>query len=159
MKLAFYLISISFMLGMAACSPPNGKSSGQTNLNKDSIAESISRADSAAQDSSGTTEFDHNRLVGDWERSDGDYTLRIYSASSNGKLDATYFNPASIHVAKAEWSQMDNHYMVMVEFQDVNYPGSTYTLEYNPATDQLTGNYYQAVEKINYEVGFTRKIN
>jgi hypothetical protein len=159
MKSALYLISISLMLGMAACSSTRDNSSDQTNLNKDSIANalSLSKADSAALNSPGTTGFDHTRLVGDWERTDGDYTLRIYSASSDGKLDATYFNPASIHVARAEWSLMNDYYMVMIEFQDVNYPGSTYTLEYNPEGDQLNGNYYQAVEKINYEVGFTRK--
>jgi hypothetical protein len=34
---------------------------------------------------------------------------------------------------------------VVVELRDVNYPGSTYTLTYDPGTDRLTGTYYQAV--------------
>ena len=45
---------------------------------------------------------------------------------------------------------------VFIELRDVNYPGSTYTLTYDPASDQLKGVYYQAVEKQRFPVAFVR---
>ncbi|MHC1778015.1 MAG: hypothetical protein AB9834_21620 [Lentimicrobium sp.] len=159
MKIALYLFPVIVILSLAACSPPDGKPSGQTGTYADSIAGAgVKNAiDAASGNASDTVSYDQNHLVGDWERTDGEYTLRIYSASADGKLDATYFNPESIHVARAEWSAKDGYYIVVVELQDVNYPGSTYTLAYTPDGDRLTGNYFQAVEKVNYEVGFARK--
>ena len=40
--------------------------------------------------------------------------------------------------------------------RQTNYPGSTYTLTYDPASDQLKGVYYQAVEKQQFPVAFLR---
>ena len=159
MKIASYLILITMILSLTACSPSDSRQSGRAGTDADSTAGAgvKKKTDTASGNTADTASFDHNQLVGDWERTDGEYTLRIYSASSGGKLDATYFNPGSINVASAEWSLKDDHYLVVVVLQDVNYPGSTYTLEYYPEGDQLSGNYYQAVEKINYEVGFIRK--
>ena len=51
----------------------------------------------------------------------------------------------------------DHGLEVFVELRDVNYPGSTYTLLYDPAKDQLHGIYYQAVARQNYEVVFVRQ--
>jgi len=45
-----------------------------------------------------------------------------------------------------------------IVLKDINYPGSTYTLMYNSEKDLLTGNYFQAVEGVNYEVTFQRVI-
>lgn len=160
MKIALYLISITAILSLVACTHNDGKLSGRTGLVADSLAVATAKnaIDTASDNTSTTAGPDQNQLVGDWERTDGEYTLRIYSASPEGKLDATYFNPGSIHVARAEWSKTaDGSYQVVLELQDINYPGSTYTLQYNPANDQLKGIYFQAVEKINYDVGFTRK--
>lgn len=159
MKIASSLVLITTILSLMACSPHDSRQSGQAGTDADSIkvAGSMKMTDTLSGNTSDTTIFDHHQLVGDWERTDGEYTLRIYSASSGGKLDATYFNPGSINVASAEWALKDDHCLIVVVLQDVNYPGSTYTLEYVPEGDQLTGNYYQAVEKVNYEVGFTRK--
>jgi hypothetical protein len=39
----------------------------------------------------------------------------------------------------------------------VNYPGSTYTLRYDAATDQLKGIYFQAAQGAQYEVYFARR--
>jgi len=44
--------------------------------------------------------------------------------------------------------------VVVVELRDVNYPGSTYTLNFNRAENSMTGNYYQAVEGTNFDVAF-----
>ena len=45
---------------------------------------------------------------------------------------------------------------VFIELRDVNYPGSTYTLAYDSAADQLKGVYFQAVEQQQYEIRFER---
>jgi len=71
-------------------------------------------------------------------------------------MDAGYFNPRPIHVAKAEASREGSVEKVFIELRDVNYPGSTYTLDYDPTDDQLKGVYYQAVEKQRFPVLFVR---
>ncbi len=98
-----------------------------------------------------------SRLIGRWLRPDGGYILEIRSASPDGKLDVGYFNPKSINVGRAEWVAKDGKLYVMAELQDVNYPGSTYGLEYQPSTDQMIGTYYQAVEKSTFDVQFVRE--
>lgn len=104
-----------------------------------------------------TVKPDLNKLVGRWLRPDGGYILEIRSASPDGKLDVGYFNPNPIHVARAEWVMKDNKLYVMAELQDVNYPGSTYGLEYKVGSDHLVGTYYQAVEKSTFDVEFVRE--
>jgi hypothetical protein len=99
---------------------------------------------------------DYNLLVGDYLRSDGDYTIKILSGTADGKLDVAYFNPKPIHVGKANWEFKNNAFLVGVELRDVNYPGSTYILQYFPSNKKLAGKYYQAVEKVYYDVEFYR---
>ena len=45
---------------------------------------------------------------------------------------------------------------MFVELRDVNYPGSTYTLVYQPENDQLAGIYYQAALQQQFDVFFER---
>jgi hypothetical protein len=96
------------------------------------------------------------KLEGKWLRPDGGYILEIRSAAPDGKMDAAYFNPKSINVAKAQASQNGESIKVFVELRDVNYPGSTYTLAYDPKADQLKGDYFQAALQQNFDVFFTR---
>jgi hypothetical protein len=96
------------------------------------------------------------RLTGKWQRSDGTYILEIVSADESGKLTARYFNPNPINVEKAEWKILKNSLFIQVILRDVNYPGSAYTLEYSAEKGYLYGNYFQAVEKTNYDVMFIR---
>jgi len=96
------------------------------------------------------------KLQGKWLRPDGGYILEIRSAAPDGKLDAAYFNPRPIHVAKAEASRDGERVNVFIELRDVNYPGSTYTLAYDPTDDQFKGDYFQAALKQNFDVFFTR---
>ena len=100
---------------------------------------------------------DVNQLTGRWLRPDGGYILEIRSAAPDGTLDVGYFNPKSIHVARAAWVEKDAKLYVMAELQDVNCPGSTYGLEYIPGQDKLAGTYFQAVEKSTYDVEFVRE--
>jgi hypothetical protein len=96
------------------------------------------------------------KIIGPWQRPDGGYIVEIKSIAEDGTMNAAYFNPKSIHVGKAEASRHGDATKVFIELRDVNYPGSTYTLTYEPASDQLKGLYYQAVEKQRFEVAFAR---
>ncbi len=96
------------------------------------------------------------KLVGRWERPDGDYVLEIKSVDASGKADVGYFNPDPIHVSRAVAWQDAGTTRTVIELQDVNYPGCTYTLEYNPQKDELFGQYYQAALQEKFEVVFSR---
>ena len=102
------------------------------------------------------TEPGFQKLVGRWLRPDGGYVIEVKSVNDSGNMEAVYFNPNPIHVAKAEASQDSSATKVFLELRDVNYPGSTYTLTYNPATDQLQGIYYQAAIRQQFQVFFER---
>ena len=96
------------------------------------------------------------KLKGRWQRPDGGYLIEIRSVEPGGKMDAAYFNPRPIHVAKAEASQEGETVKVFIELRDVNYPGSTYNLVYEAKNDQLAGIYYQAALQERFEVVFER---
>ncbi len=95
-------------------------------------------------------------LQGKWQRADGDYLIEIRSAEASGKLDAGYFNPAPINVSRAHALRESGALKVFVELRDVNYPGSTYALTYDPKHDHLFGQYYQATMGQTYDVAFVR---
>jgi hypothetical protein len=96
------------------------------------------------------------KLKGKWLRPDGGYILEIRNVDDAGKMDAAYLNPRSINVARAQASRAGTVTKVFIELRDVNYPGSTYTLVFNPERDQLQGIYFQAVEQQSFEVFFQR---
>jgi hypothetical protein len=101
-----------------------------------------------------TVEF--QKLIGRWLRPDGGYILEISHASSDGKMEAAYFNPRRINVLQAEVSRKTGGLEVFIELRDTGYPGSTYTLTYNPQQDMLTGIYFQATMGQSFEVIFVR---
>ncbi len=82
--------------------------------------------------------------------------LEITSIGAEGDAQAAYFNPSPIHVAKAKVTREGGSVRIYVELRDLNYPGSTYRLVYDPATDCLQGTYYQAVAKETYDIVFVR---
>jgi hypothetical protein len=95
-------------------------------------------------------------LKGRWLRPDGGYVLEIRSVDANGKIDAVYLNPKPINIAKAEATRDGSTVKVFVELRAPNYPGSTYTLTYDPQQDQLRGIYFQAVQQQRFDVYFVR---
>ena len=95
-------------------------------------------------------------LLGRWRRPDGGYLLEIKRTEANGTLDAAYLNPRPIHAAQATASREGSAVKVFIELRDVNYPGSTYTLTHDPASDQLQGIYYHAGLRQSLEVFFER---
>jgi len=97
------------------------------------------------------------KLVGRWERTDGGYILEVRAIDAQGKAQAAYLNPRPIHVEQALATRGGGTLTLFVELQDVNYPGSTYNLAYDPSGDRLEGNYFQAVEKQDFAVSFERR--
>ena len=99
---------------------------------------------------------DYKRLAGRWTRHDGGYVLELKDITKDGNLKASYFNPRSINVAKAELQRKDGRITLIVELRDINYPGPIYTLKYDPKGDRLIGIYFQAVERQTFDVEFQR---
>ena len=95
-------------------------------------------------------------LRGRWLRPDGGYILDIRDVDASGKVDAVYLNPRPIHIARAEASGDGATPQVFVELRAPGYPGSTYTLRYEPQRDQLEGSYYQAALQQRFAVVFVR---
>jgi hypothetical protein len=95
-------------------------------------------------------------LNGRWLRPDGGYILEIRTVDASGKIDAVYLNPKPITIAKAEATRDGSAVKVFVELRAPNYPGSTYTLTYDPRRDQLEGIYFQAALQQRFDVMFVR---
>jgi hypothetical protein len=120
-----------------------------------SVTRSVNEANTANPGAvRNNTEF--QKLKGRWRRPDGGYVMAIGNINDTGAMDASYFNPYPIHVGNAVASRDGDVTKVFVELRDVNYPGSTYTLSYDPSSDQLQGIYYQAVEQQRFQVSFER---
>jgi len=100
---------------------------------------------------------DLQKLVGRWIRTDTPYVIEIRTVKDDGTLEAAYYNPNPINIARAGAKEKDHGLEVFVEFDDVNYRGSTYTLLYDKARDILYGNYFQATMRQNYNVAFIRQ--
>ena len=99
---------------------------------------------------------DFDPLKGRWLRPDGGYVLEIREIRADGGMDVAYRNPRPIHVGFAKATREGSKLSVFVELQAPNYPGSTYTLTYDPKRDELQGVYFQAVQKQNFDVVFVR---
>ena len=95
-------------------------------------------------------------VKGRWVRPDGGYIIIIKGIDSIGRMDAAYFNPKPINVSKAEVTVQGRGLKVFVELSGAGYPGSTYTLTYEPRSDTLTGIYFQAVMQQQFDVIFQR---
>jgi hypothetical protein len=103
--------------------------------------------------------IDTGKLTGRWLRPDGGYIIEILDVHDEGTLEAGYFNPNPINISRAEWKIEDNRLKIFIKFDDVNYPGSTYTLDYFPDRDLLIGAYFQAVQQQSFYVEFIRQPN
>jgi hypothetical protein len=99
---------------------------------------------------------DLQRLEGRWVRPDGGYVLDLREIKKDGSVTAAYFNPRPINVFRTEWNRKQGVITVFVELRDVNYPGSTYTLQFDPKSDRLKGTYFQAVEGQTFNIEFVR---
>ena len=99
---------------------------------------------------------DFGTLKGRWLRPDGGYILSVKDVDPGGKMDAAYYNPRPVNVSKAQATREGATLKVFIELRDTGYPGSTYTLIYDPKTDRLGGVYYQAAIGQRFDVFFVR---
>ncbi len=152
-KIQIYIFFLLIVFGNLYCSDAVNKDESNSNT----IIVSADKSADLTSVSKNIIKIDKNKLNGKWERTDGTYQIEIKDINENGKLDAAYFNPNPIHVETAEWKLIENKLLIMIKLQDINYPGSTYTLEYLLTDDRLSGNYYQAVDGLYYDVTFARK--
>jgi hypothetical protein len=95
-------------------------------------------------------------LLGRWVRPDGGYVITIKTIDASGKLDASYANPSPLPFYTAEATSEGDALKLFFELRAGGYNGSTYTLKYDAASDQLKGVYYQAVAKQKFEIVFIR---
>ncbi len=86
----------------------------------------------------------------------GGATPPFLDVDAGGAIDAVYLNPRPINVARAEATREGSTLKVFVELRAPNYPGSTYTLAYDPRRDQLGGTYFQAALQQRFDVVFAR---
>lgn len=151
------LLTGILIIVLASCNqtPKNLKSDPAT---EPRAVDPVKKTTTSASDSilTNPTNLDPGKLVARWLRSDGGYIIEIFSVTADGKITAGYFNPKPINVEKAEWIVQENRMFVHIILRDVNYPGSQYTLEYSQGNESLTGNYFQAIDGINYDVTFIR---
>jgi len=82
---------------------------------------------------------DFQTLKGRWLRPDGGYVLEIRKIAADGTMDAAYLNPRPVNVSRAKATRDKTTLRVFVELRAPNYPGSTYTLTYDPKRDELYG--------------------
>jgi hypothetical protein len=95
-------------------------------------------------------------LTGRWVRLEGGYVISIKAVDAGGKLDASYANPSPLPFYTAVATSDGDALKLFFELRAGGYGGSTYTLSYDKASDQLRGIYYQAVAKQKFEVVFVR---
>jgi hypothetical protein len=95
-------------------------------------------------------------LHGRWLRPDGGYILDIRDVDARGTIEAVYLNPRPIPVTRAEATRDRSTLNIFVELRAPGYPGSTYTLTYDPQRDQLAGTYLQAALQQRFDVVFVR---
>ena len=97
------------------------------------------------------------KLLGKWLRADGGYVLELKSAELSGVVQAAYFNPKSINVSRAIWMQGATGFQVVVELNDVGYPGATYVLSHDAQSDRLIGKYNQPAMQQSFDIEFVRQ--
>ena len=112
---------------------------------------------SACADEIPSIKDDYSIIAGQWQRTDGNYLIKVSDVLADGRALVAYFNPMPIHVEKAAVTTEKSLIKLFIKFQDKGYEGSTYKLYYYAQKDALVGFYYQAVIDRTYEVIFFRK--
>jgi len=120
------------------------------------VSEAATQATNTTAVATATPKPEYQKLVGKWERPDGGYVLELRSVNEEGVFEAGYFNPSPIRVERALAYSEGGKTKVMAILRDVNYPGCTYKLTYDPASDQLFGEYFQAAMGETYQITFGR---
>ena len=154
-----FSVFIALLTFLSGCnSKPGNKAEGSDKVIPDkSVSTDVINQGKAAAVNTLAADSVQLLLKGKWLREDGTYTLEIFSVSADGVMDAGYFNPGPINVGKSGWMISQDIIMLEIIMKDVNYPGSKYNLFYDKISGCLIGNYFQAVQGINYDVIFRRQ--
>ena len=146
----FAVVAIASTLALSSCSkppaaPPPPNEPPATNVAAGAVAATV------------TNTVSEKLLSGYWVRPDGGYVIEVRVAKADGSLEAYYFNPRPINVARAEWRRENDGLHVFMELRDQNYPGATYKLRYLPQQDVLAGEYFQPLYQQTFDVQFIRQ--
>lgn len=77
---------------------------GFTALSDDAVKSNLNAGANPTQQKNNAT--DKKVLLGNWVRTDSDYKIKISEVAMDGKLKAGYFNPKSINVSIATWTNV-----------------------------------------------------
>jgi len=149
-------MSALFAVGCGNTEPPRPSESAVAPSPAASPETEAKSATAQAEPARSESSDDFKILEGKWLRDDGGYVLEIRRAERDGKLEAAYFNPSPIRVAKAEAKRQSGLIQVFVELRDQGYPGCTYNLVYDAGHNCLAGTYFQAAMGQTFPVVFAR---
>ena len=96
-------------------------------------------------------------LAGRWVRVEGGYVITVRTVAADGKLDASYANPRQLPFYTAAATDDHGVLRLLFELRAGGYDGSTYTLNYDAASDQLKGEFNQVVARQRFAVTFIRE--
>lgn len=96
-------------------------------------------------------------VQGDWQRTDGNYMIRVEPISQDNPLTVQYYNPAPVHVAQSHTFLENGVQGIFVKLEDNKYQGSTYTLYYDNKQDALVGYYFHGQLQKRFKVIFLRR--
>ncbi|MCI5226931.1 MAG: hypothetical protein D3918_09820, partial [Candidatus Electrothrix sp. AX2] len=64
------------------------------------------------------------KLIGRWNRTDGNYFLEFIPLKESKTVRVVYYNPKPIHIAQTKISSENGAIKVFIKLQDKGYPGS-----------------------------------
>lgn len=150
---AFGTLVITLCIGLAGCKKSEPAAPAPTSGGQPAASASAApAAKSAASVPEGV-----KQVLGRWVRVDGGYSLELRNPDVSGALEAGYFNPKPIKVSRAIWMQGGSGLQVVVELNDVGYPGATYVLSHDPQADRLVGKYTQPAMQQSFDIEFIRQ--
>ena len=154
-----FLFLLIFFIFSSGCNTSPGTKAGESQKPEASTASEetvVVKSQGSIISNNVSADSIQSVLKGKWLRSDGTYSVEIFSVKEGGKMDAGYFNPNPINVGSSAWMITEGTIHLEIVLKDANYPGSKYNLIYDNQNDNLYGNYFQAVQGINYDVIFSR---
>jgi hypothetical protein len=164
MRQTILIYVLTFLCSVLFNSSCNSKKQGTLKEENISEEQQIAENDQTANPDTGiwetksvtaVTKISADTLVGRWLRPDGNYVIQINTIKEDKKVEAQYFNPNPINIARAEIIP-DSDLRIFIEFDDRGYEGSSYDLKYDPQNDALIGTYFQATYGQTYQIGFVR---
>ncbi|RLB73436.1 MAG: hypothetical protein DRH03_03215 [Deltaproteobacteria bacterium] len=92
---------------------------------------------SLADDTPATAKPDYSIVAGTWQRTDGNYLIKVSDVHKGSRPTVEYFNPIPVHVAEAMISTQKEYIKLFIKLQDKNYEGSTCTMCYRCAEGDI----------------------